>query len=142
MNKKLLTPNTVITLRNGQVNFTLPGYANYKVTIDSGCFKDYPITAEKDSGSSRFYLEVESKKECQAALVIRNRRYRKMAMVWNNMESFKEHDKQMRMFRQTHPNNLETRVSRRNLITTIWPLLTAGTMRETEVSTGPAIMMY
>jgi len=33
-----LAPDTFISLRNGYVGFTLPGYAKYKVTIDSGSF--------------------------------------------------------------------------------------------------------
>ena len=51
-------PETFITLRNGQVSFTLAGYANYKVTIDSGCF--YCITTNANGGSlsPQFYLEV------------------------------------------------------------------------------------
>jgi len=53
------TPDTFITMRNGQVSFTLSGYANYKVTIDGGCFKAHPTTAENGSGSPQFYLEVE-----------------------------------------------------------------------------------
>jgi len=49
-------PDTYITLRNGQVNFTLPGCARYRVTIDNGCF--YCITTNSDGGSvsPRFYL--------------------------------------------------------------------------------------
>jgi len=35
-----------------------------------------------------------------------------MAMVWNNMESFRKHVEQMRMFCQSHPV-LETVASRR-----------------------------
>ncbi len=53
------TPDTFITMRNGQVSFTLSGYANYKVTIDGGCFKAQSTTAENGSGSPQFYLEVE-----------------------------------------------------------------------------------
>lgn len=52
-------PETFITLRNGQVSFTLPGLAKYKVTIDSGSF--YCATTSSDSGSlsPQFYLEVD-----------------------------------------------------------------------------------
>ena len=48
-----------ITMRNGQVSFTLPGYAEYKVTIDGGSY--YCTTANSDSGSlsPQFYLEVD-----------------------------------------------------------------------------------
>jgi len=51
-------PETFITMRNGQVSFTLPGLAKYKVTIDGGSF--YCTTANTDSGSlsPQFYLEV------------------------------------------------------------------------------------
>lgn len=53
------TPDTFITMRNGQVSFTLSGYANYKLTIDGGSFKSHPATADGGSGSPQFYLEVE-----------------------------------------------------------------------------------
>jgi len=53
------TPDTFITMRNGQVNFTLSGYASYKVTIDGGCFKAHPANTDGGSGSPQFYLEVE-----------------------------------------------------------------------------------
>ena len=51
--------DTYITLSNGQVSFTLPGYTKYKVAIDSGCF--YCITANTDGGSlsPQFYLTVD-----------------------------------------------------------------------------------
>lgn len=65
-----------------------------------------------------------------------------MAMVWKDLEAFKGHVEQMTMFRQTHPNNLlGVRVSRRDLINSMWPLLVTDTMRETGGSTGPARMM-
>ena len=32
-----------------------------------------------------------------------------IALVWNNAKSFKQHLEQMRMFRQSHHNNLESR---------------------------------
>ena len=53
------TPDTFITMHNGQVSFTLLGYANYKVTIDGGCFKANPVNTDGGSGSPQFYLEVE-----------------------------------------------------------------------------------
>lgn len=54
-----LVPETFITLRNGQVSFTLPGLAKYKITIDSGSF--YCITTNNDNSSlsPQFYLEVD-----------------------------------------------------------------------------------
>ncbi len=50
--------DTFITMRNGQVSFTLPGYAEYKVTIDGGSY--YCTTSNSDSGSlsPHYYLEV------------------------------------------------------------------------------------
>jgi len=50
---------TFITMRKGRVSFTLPGYAEYKVTIDGGSF--YYTTANRDSSSlsPQFYLEVD-----------------------------------------------------------------------------------
>ncbi len=53
-----LFPDTYLTLRNGRVSFTLPGYARYKVTIDSGCFYFSPAVAG-GSISPKFYLTVE-----------------------------------------------------------------------------------
>lgn len=52
------TPDTFITLRNGQVSFTLPGYAKYKVTIDSGSFYCTNTNVDGGSLSPQFYLEV------------------------------------------------------------------------------------
>ena len=54
-----LIPDTFLTLQNGQVSFSLAGYANYKVTVDEGSF--YCLTASADGGnlSPRFYLTVE-----------------------------------------------------------------------------------
>ena len=51
--------DTFITLRNGQVSFTLQGYANYKVTIDSGSFYCIATNADGGSTSPHFFLEVE-----------------------------------------------------------------------------------
>jgi len=52
-------PDTFITLHNGQVSFTLPGLAKYKVTIDSGGY--YCINAVADGGSvsPQLYLTVD-----------------------------------------------------------------------------------
>jgi len=54
-----------------------------------------------------------------------------MAMVWKNSEAFKEHVEQMRMFRQIHTNDLGVRVSRRDLINSMWPLIVTNTTRDT-----------
>lgn len=51
--------DTFITLRNGQVRFTLPGCANYKVTIDDGSFNCITAQAEEGSVSPNFYLTVD-----------------------------------------------------------------------------------
>jgi len=53
------TADTFITLRNGQVSFTLSGGAKYKVTVDSGCFNCLTTNADGGSISPQFYLEVE-----------------------------------------------------------------------------------
>ena len=53
------TTDTYLTMRNGMVSFTLPGYAQYKMTIDSGSFYAYSIGANEGSASPKFYLSVE-----------------------------------------------------------------------------------
>ena len=50
--------DTFITMQNGQVSFTLPGYAKYKVAIDSGSFYCTTTNTDKGSLSPQFYLEV------------------------------------------------------------------------------------
>ena len=52
-------PETVISMRNGQSSFLLPGYAKYKVAIDSGAF--YCTSARSDGSglSPQFYLEAD-----------------------------------------------------------------------------------
>jgi len=52
-------PDTFITLHDARVSFTLPGYAKYKITIDSGSF--YCTNTDVDGGSlsPRFYLTVD-----------------------------------------------------------------------------------
>ena len=50
--------DTFITMRNGQVSFILPGYAKYKVAIDSGCFYCTNANADGSNLSPQFYLEV------------------------------------------------------------------------------------
>ena len=52
-------PDTFITLRNGQGSFALSGYANYKVTIDSGSFNCITANADGGSVSPQFFLEVD-----------------------------------------------------------------------------------
>jgi len=49
-------PDTFITMRSGQVSFTLPGDAKYKVTIDSGSFRCSTTRADGGSVSPKFYL--------------------------------------------------------------------------------------
>lgn len=51
-----LIPDIYITLLNGRVQFTLPGDAKYKVTIDNGCFYSIGTNVEGGSVSPRFYL--------------------------------------------------------------------------------------
>lgn len=51
-------PDTFITMYNGQVSFTLPGLAKYKITIDSGGFYCITTSTDKGSLSPQFYLEV------------------------------------------------------------------------------------
>ena len=51
-----LLPDTYITMLNGKVSFTLPGYARYKVTIDKGCFYFYGINNGGGAISPKFYL--------------------------------------------------------------------------------------
>ena len=53
-----LIPDTYIALHNGQVSFTLPGCAKYKVAIDSGCFYCVNANTDKGSVSPTFYLTV------------------------------------------------------------------------------------
>lgn len=53
-----LIPKTIISMRNGQVSFLLPGYARYRMTIDSGCFYCTNASVDSYSRSPQFYLEV------------------------------------------------------------------------------------
>jgi hypothetical protein len=48
------TADTYLTMKNGQIDFTLPGYGNYKVTIDKGCF--YCYASDKKIATPTFYL--------------------------------------------------------------------------------------
>ncbi len=52
-------PDTYLTIRNGLVDFTLPGYARYKITVDSGCFYCFKTGTDRESISPQFYLSVE-----------------------------------------------------------------------------------
>lgn len=52
-------PDTFITMRNGQVSFTLPGYAKYRVTIDGGSLYSFTTNADEGSLSPQFYLDVD-----------------------------------------------------------------------------------
>ena len=56
---QLVPTDTFITMRNGQVSFTLAGLAEYKVTIDSGSFYCFATNANGDNASPSFYLEVD-----------------------------------------------------------------------------------
>jgi len=53
------TSEIFITMRNGQVSFTLSGLAKYKITIDSGSFYCTTTNTDKGSLSPQFYLEVD-----------------------------------------------------------------------------------
>jgi hypothetical protein len=49
-------PDMYLTMQNGLVNFTLPGGTTYKVTVESGCYRSYPITSGKSIAIPSFYL--------------------------------------------------------------------------------------
>lgn len=49
---------TYITMQGGMTEFILPGYANYKITIDKGCFYCYAIGGDRSAVFPRFYLTV------------------------------------------------------------------------------------
>ena len=53
-----LLPDTYITMLNGKVSFTLPGYAKYKITIDKGSFYCYGTNTGESAASPEFYLTV------------------------------------------------------------------------------------
>jgi len=57
--QKASTCDTFITLKNGQVSFTLQGSANYKVTIDSGSFRCTSTNVDGGSFSPQFFMEAE-----------------------------------------------------------------------------------
>ena len=52
-------PANFITLHNGEVSYTLPGHAKYKVTLDGGSFYCTTTKAEGGSTSPNFYLTVD-----------------------------------------------------------------------------------
>ncbi|MBN1692490.1 MAG: hypothetical protein JW845_02935 [Dehalococcoidales bacterium] len=49
-------PEMYLTMQNGLVNFTLPGSAKYKVTIENGCYRSYYITPGSSIAIPSFYL--------------------------------------------------------------------------------------
>jgi hypothetical protein len=53
-----LLPDTYITMLNGRVSFTLPGYTKYKITIDKGCFYFYGAGTDDSAVSPTFFLTV------------------------------------------------------------------------------------
>ena len=53
-----LIPKTIISMRNGQVSFLLPGYSRYRITIDSGCFYCNNANVDSYSRSPQFFMEV------------------------------------------------------------------------------------
>ena len=53
-------PDVYLTMRNGMVNFMLPGYSRYKITLDGGSFYSFSIDAGGGGAASpNFYLTVE-----------------------------------------------------------------------------------
>ena len=53
-----LISEIVLSMRNGQVSFLLPGYANYKITIDGGSFYCHNASGDDSTLSPQLYLEV------------------------------------------------------------------------------------
>jgi len=53
-----LIPETMLSMRNGQVSFLLPGFAKYKVSVNGGAF--YCTNSNSDDGglSPQLFLEV------------------------------------------------------------------------------------
>ncbi len=49
-------PDMYLTMQNGLVNFTLPGGAKYRVTVENGCYRSYPITSGQSIAIPSFYL--------------------------------------------------------------------------------------
>ena len=54
-----LIPEPILSMRNGQVSFLLPGYAKYKLTIDGGSFYCHNADPKRPGLSPQFYLEVD-----------------------------------------------------------------------------------
>ena len=54
-----LATDIYITMQNGMVSFSLPGYSRYKITIDGGSFYSYNLVDDGSSTSPNFYLTVE-----------------------------------------------------------------------------------
>ncbi len=54
-----LVPEIYLTMQNGRASFTLPGYGNYKLAVDSGCFYYFGGAAEEGDASPKFYLDAE-----------------------------------------------------------------------------------
>ncbi len=50
-------PKTIISMRNGQVSFLLPGSSRYRVAIDGGSFYCTRAAGDSYSLSPQFYLE-------------------------------------------------------------------------------------
>ena len=48
--------DTYLTMSNGNVCFTLPGYGSYKITIDRGCFYCYGVANGRSIAVPEFYL--------------------------------------------------------------------------------------
>jgi hypothetical protein len=51
-----MSQDTYITMHNGLVNFIIPGYGKYKVTIDKGCFYCYGRSTDTNTAVPKFYL--------------------------------------------------------------------------------------
>ena len=45
-----------ITIQSGIMEFSLPGYSRYKITVDSGCFYCYGVDENGNAAIPRFYL--------------------------------------------------------------------------------------
>ena len=54
--EKATLAGLLLTMRNGLVTFNLPGLANYKVTIERGCFNCHPGKADRENAAPSFYL--------------------------------------------------------------------------------------
>jgi hypothetical protein len=50
-------PKTIISMRNGQVSFLLPGSSRYRVAIDGGCFYCTRAPSDDYSLSPQFHVE-------------------------------------------------------------------------------------